>query len=262
VPAARPDTRCADRVAKEEHSQLNLLALGQRAGEAQRVVGALAAVGLVIDDHEDSHRLMVGHPQVCVIRRKRPSPPADARIRRAEPRKSREPVGMRDALTMDYERVARRALEDVCSGRDPAGIAEVYHPQFVDHVNALEYHGTDGARQSIALYRELFPDLRFVVDEQVSEGHRVASRWTLTGTHRGRRVRLGGIVISRFEDDKIVEDWACSDTLDLARQLGAWRSMLLLVKHHRLLRAGRSPVSNDAAAPTRAHGPNGAGRGR
>lgn len=144
---------------------------------------------------------------------------------------------MRNALAVDYEQVARRALEEVCSGRDPAGIAEVYSPQFVDHVNALEYHGTDGARRSVALYRELFPDLRFVVEEQVSEGNRVASRWTLTGTHRGRRVRLRGIVISRFEEGKIVEDWASSDTLELARQLGVRRSLLLLARHHRLLRS-------------------------
>ncbi len=144
---------------------------------------------------------------------------------------------MRHPLAVDNERVARRALEDVCSGRDRAGIAEVYHPQFVDHVNALEYHGTEGARQSVALYRELFPDLRFVVDEQLSEGDRVASRWTLTGTHRGRAIRLRGIVISRFEDGKIVEDWASSDTLELARQLGMWRSLLLVVKHRRRLRA-------------------------
>jgi predicted ester cyclase len=144
---------------------------------------------------------------------------------------------MSDAPAVNYGRVARRALEDVCSGRDPAGIPDVYHPEFVDHVNALEYHGTEGARQSVALYRELFPDLRFVVDEQVSQGDRVASRWTLTGTYRGRAVRLRGIVISRFEDGKIVEDWASSDTLELARQLGVWRSLLLLVKHHRLLRS-------------------------
>jgi predicted ester cyclase len=144
---------------------------------------------------------------------------------------------MRNAPAVDYEQVARRALEDVCSGQDPAGIAEVYHPRFVDHVNALEYHGTEGARQSVALYRELFPDLRIVVDDQVSEGDRVASRWTLTGTHRGRSVRLRGIVISHFEEGKIVEDWASSDTLGLARQLGVWRSLLLLVKHHRLLRS-------------------------
>lgn len=153
---------------------------------------------------------------------------------------------------MDYDQVARRALEDVCSGREPAGVTEVYHPQFVDHVNALEYRGIDGARQSVALYRELFPDLRFTVDEQVSEGNRVASRWTLTGTHRGRAVRLRGIVISRFEDGRIIEDWASSDTLELVRQLGVWRSLLLLGKHHRLLRAERPPVNADAVADTRA----------
>ncbi len=163
---------------------------------------------------------------------------------------------------MDYQQVARRALEDVCSGRDPAGIAEVYHPQFVDHVNALEYHGTEGARRSVALYRELFPDLRFVVDEQVSEGSRVASRWTLTGTHRGRPVRLRGIVISRFEDGKIIEDWASSDTLELARQLGVWRSLLLLGKHHRLIRAERSPVNAEAVAHTRAQTPDEPARDR
>jgi predicted ester cyclase len=132
--------------------------------------------------------------------------------------------------------VARRALEVACSGKDPGAIDECYSPAFVDHVNAMEYHGTDGARRSVALYLELFPDLEFVVDEQVIEAERVASRWTLHGTHRGRRVRLWGIVISRLEDGQIVEDWAASDSLDLVRQLGAWRSALLVVKHWRLLR--------------------------
>src|SRR5215213_3188354 len=132
---------------------------------------------------------------------------------------------------------ARRALEVACAGKEPGAIDEVYAETFVDHVNSMEYRGTDGARQSVALYLELFPDLEFVIDEQVTEGNRVASRWTLHGTHRGRRVELWGIVISRLEDGKIVEDWAASDSLSLVRQLGVWRSLLLLVSHYRLLRA-------------------------
>jgi predicted ester cyclase len=135
-----------------------------------------------------------------------------------------------------HRETARRALEEVCSGRDLAALEEVYSPLFVDHVNALEYHGTEGARRSVSLYLKLFPDLRFQVEEQVVERDRVASRWTLHGTHRGRRVQLRGIVISRFEDGKIVEDWAASDTMELARQLGVWRSLLLLLRHGRLLR--------------------------
>jgi predicted ester cyclase len=137
---------------------------------------------------------------------------------------------------MDEAQIARRALEEVCSGRDLNGIEEVYSPAFVDHVNAMEYRGTDGARRSVALYLALFPDLRFVVEEQVTEGDRVASRWTLHGTHRGRQVKLRGIVISRFEDGKIVEDWAASDTMEIPRQLGVWRSLLLVVKHRQLFR--------------------------
>ena len=140
------------------------------------------------------------------------------------------------ATQSDQTETARRALEEVCSGKDLGGIPDVYHPDFVDHVNALEYRGHEGAQRSVALYLELFPDLRFVVDEQVSEGDRVASRWTLYGTHRGRPVTLRGIVISRFQDGRIVEDWAASDTIEIVRQLGLWRSVLLFGKHHKLLR--------------------------
>ena len=133
--------------------------------------------------------------------------------------------------------VARRALEVACSGRDASAIADVYDTDFVDHVNGMEYRGVEGARRSVALYRELFPDLRFEVQEQVTEGDRVASRWVLTGTHKGREIRLWGIVISRLEDGKIVEDWAASDTFELARQLGARRSLALAFRHRGLLRA-------------------------
>jgi ubiquinone/menaquinone biosynthesis C-methylase UbiE/predicted ester cyclase len=142
---------------------------------------------------------------------------------------------MPTATAADQNETARRALEEVCSGRDLEGIASVYHPEFVDHVNRLTYRGHEGARRSVALYLELFPDLRFDVEEQVSEGDRVASRWTLRGTHRGRQVELRGIVISRFDDGRIIEDWAASDTLELVRQLGLRRSLQLAITHRKLV---------------------------
>jgi hypothetical protein len=49
-------------------------------------------------------------------------------------------------------------------------------------------------------------------------------------------VRLWGIVISRLEGGQIVDDWAATDSLDLLRQLGVRRSLLLVAKHWRLLR--------------------------
>jgi predicted ester cyclase len=145
-------------------------------------------------------------------------------------------VADNSTLSTDHTVIARRAIEEVCSGRKLEAVKEFYAPDFIDHVNALEYHGTEGARQSVALYLAVFPDLSFTVEDQVTEGNRVASRWTLQGTHRGRQVRLTGIVISRIENGKIVEDWAASDTLELARQLGVWRSLLLAVRRYKLLR--------------------------
>jgi predicted ester cyclase len=136
---------------------------------------------------------------------------------------------------------ARRAVEDVCSGRELDGIDCVYHPEFVDHVNRLTYRGHDGARRSIALYLALFPDLSFEVDDQVSEDDKVASRWTLRGTYRGRTTELRGIVISRFEDGRIIEDWAASDMAELARQLGPWRTLRLLVEHRKLILGKAEP---------------------
>src|SRR5947209_5790891 len=123
----------------------------------------------------------------------------------------------------DHRELARRAIEEVCARGDFAKAAQFYSERFHDHVNSLEYHGLEGVRQSVELYRSIFPDLEIKVEEQVVEGDRVASRWTARGTNRGRRVTLRGITISRFEDGKIVEDFGYSDTVDLLRQLGPVR---------------------------------------
>ena len=125
--------------------------------------------------------------------------------------------------------LARHALEQVCSGSDASAAVGVYSPELHDHVNASEYRGYDGIRRSLGLYQLVFSDgdLSIRVEDQVSEGERVASRWVAEGHNRGRPIRIWGIVISRIEDGEIVEDWAASDNLELIRQLGPWRILLL-----------------------------------
>jgi predicted ester cyclase len=132
--------------------------------------------------------------------------------------------------------VARKALEQVCARGDLELARECYAPDFVDHVNATELHGHEGIRRSTDLYRALFDDLQIRVVDQVSEGDRVASRWVMTGSNRGRRAELTGITISRIDDGRIVEDWSALDSLELLRQLGLARTLLAAP---RLLRASR-----------------------
>lgn len=129
----------------------------------------------------------------------------------------------------DRTELARHALEQVCSGSDASAAVGVYSPDFHDHINASEYRGYDGIRRSLGLYQLVFSDgdLRIRVEDQVSEGERVASRWVAEGHNRGRPVRLWGITISHIADGEIVEDWSASDNLDALRQLGVRRLLLL-----------------------------------
>ena len=126
---------------------------------------------------------------------------------------------------------AREALEQVCARGNLQRARELYAQDFVDHVNALDFHGQDGIARSVALYRAIFPDLEIRVLDQSTDGDRVTSRWTLHDTHKGRAVTLPGITISRFENGRIAEDWTVSDNLELLRRLGLRRGLALAARH-------------------------------
>jgi hypothetical protein len=142
----------------------------------------------------------------------------------------------------EHRALAQQALEWVCSNADPDAAVGVYSREFLDHVNARDYHGHEGIRRSLALYQLLFADgdLQIRVVDQVSEGDRVVSRWVAEGHNRGRQLHLWGITISHFADGEITEDWSASDNLDVLRQLGVRRGVLLGLDWLRTRRRGSS----------------------
>jgi len=131
---------------------------------------------------------------------------------------------------------AKGALERVCSGKGLDSASRYYSAEFVDHVNGLKFRGLEGVRQSVELYTKVLSDLSLVVEDQVTEGDRVTSRFVVSGTTLGKRVRFNGITISRFKDGVIVEDWSVTDTLGMLRQLGLWRSVLVSLRQRRALK--------------------------
>jgi len=142
-----------------------------------------------------------------------------------------------DIDAADLAAQARGALERVCSGKDLDPASRYYSPVFVDHVNDMEFHGLDGARRSVELYKSVLEELNVTVEEQLVDGDRVTSRFVVTGRAGKRRVRFNGITISRFENGRIVEDWSVTDTLSLLRQLGPWRSTWLGLRSWRTVKA-------------------------
>jgi ketosteroid isomerase-like protein len=93
-------------------------------------------------------------------------------------------------LKAENREVVRTGLEQVCARGDMALAPSCYAEDFVHHVGRLEYRGLEGVRHSTALYRALLDDLAFDVVDQAAEGDRVATRFLVIGSSRGRRVRL------------------------------------------------------------------------
>jgi steroid delta-isomerase-like uncharacterized protein len=75
-----------------------------------------------------------------------------------------------------------------------------------------------------------FPDAQIALEGSLGERDLVASRWTITGTHRGdfqgvpgtgRQVTISGTDFSRVVDGKIAEHWAQFDLIGVMQQIGA-----------------------------------------
>jgi predicted ester cyclase len=140
---------------------------------------------------------------------------------------------------------AREAIEIVCSG-DLSRLEEYYSPAFVDHVNDAVHLGHAGIYESAKLYYGIFDDFRFEVEEQVSEGNRVASRWVLHGTCRKRKIVLRGMTLSHVDESgHVIEDRGFADTFSLLRELGVYRALLLGLK----VLTGRVKVPKGESAP-------------
>ncbi len=104
-------------------------------------------------------------------------------------------------------------------------------PNWLDHDRAPEQPaGSAGYRWLLQRLKASFPDISFTEAELIAEGDRVATLWTLEGTHSeiyrdlaptGRRIKVSGIQIDRLEGGKVVESWNHSSSDGICAQLTA-----------------------------------------
>lgn len=95
----------------------------------------------------------------------------------------------------------------------------------------------DIAKEFGIIARTAFPDLQLTIEDMVSEGEKIAVRWTARGTHQGelkntkvgqisptgKHVAVSGMTILRLDRGKIVESWGVTDEATAFQQLGMLR---------------------------------------
>jgi steroid delta-isomerase-like uncharacterized protein len=89
-------------------------------------------------------------------------------------------------------------------------------------------HGRDMWRQGFEMIKRAFPDLQAYIEDIVAAQDKVAVRLRFRGTHcgeflgmaaTGRTVEYVSHEFYRIADGLIAEEWICSDTATLLRQL-------------------------------------------
>ena len=113
--------------------------------------------------------------------------------------------------------VRRRFGEHPILDDAQSDLSAVYSPDVILHGPGERFEGIEGIKQAAEQTRSAFSDIEFRVDEMnAREGDRVVTkiigRSRHTGAFQGAQptdkwVDVSGIVVSRLEDGRIVEEW-------------------------------------------------------
>jgi ketosteroid isomerase-like protein len=143
---------------------------------------------------------------------------------------------------MDNTAIVLRQHHELWS-KGHVGLAdELYAQDFIGHhPGEPDWSGPESVKLSVTTIREAFPDFAETVEDVVTAGDRVVTRFTSSGTHlgelsgvapTGRRMAMSEMAIFRLARGRIVEQWGQLDRLGMFRQLGVvpatWPPMELL----------------------------------
>jgi steroid delta-isomerase-like uncharacterized protein len=90
--------------------------------------------------------------------------------------------------------------------------------------------GPDGYLALLAMLRTGFPDIHWALEETITEGDRVAARFTMQGTHRGdffgtpptgKTISVRALNFYQIADGQIVREQGQPDLLGILQQIGA-----------------------------------------
>jgi steroid delta-isomerase-like uncharacterized protein len=133
-------------------------------------------------------------------------------------------------MSEDNKARIREFIDRVLTAGEVDATGDYFHDDMVEEVPfPAQGPGLDGLKETLTRIRQAFPDLHWSIEEQMAEGNNVLTRFIWSGTHQGeflgipatnRVVRVWGMVIDRFEGQKVKSTRILLDTLSLLQQLG------------------------------------------
>jgi steroid delta-isomerase-like uncharacterized protein len=148
-------------------------------------------------------------------------------IRKNEKNNYQKKTYMTSNMSEENKAIIRR-LADVWNKGDISVLDEIVAVDYIAHNPTGDVMGLEGFKKEAKMYRTVFPDLNFTIEDIVAEGDKVVTRWIARGTHKGelkgmaptnKKITITGININRFSGGKIIERWGYRDDLGMMQQL-------------------------------------------
>ena len=134
-------------------------------------------------------------------------------------------------MSIQHKLILRRFFEELFNQGNLAAAEEIISASYVNHNAAPgEGPGRTGLTQFVADLHRAFRDLNVTIEEQLVDGDKVTTRWTVTGIHQGefagipatgKAVAITAINIHRVVNGQIQEGWLNWDALAFLQQVGA-----------------------------------------
>ena len=119
------------------------------------------------------------------------------------------------------KRLVQRYWLEVVNEKKLDVIDKIFAPSYVLQDYSLcgteGPHGRDDLKKGLKNFRECYPDLRALIEEQIVEGNRVVTRYTTLGTNKNtnEHVQIRGINISHVDGGMITQAWNNWDAIHL-----------------------------------------------
>ena len=125
---------------------------------------------------------------------------------------------------------AQNFIEKGLNQKDMSAFEAYFSPDLIDHALPPGLpSGLEGRKMFGSALLAAFPDLHVHVEDLVTDGEKIVTRYSVHGTHKGelmgipptgKAVSIGGIAIDRFENGQSIEHWEFYDQMGMMQQLG------------------------------------------
>ena len=132
-------------------------------------------------------------------------------------------------MTEKHKKIARLISQKVVNEKDYAVIDEYLTDDYVYHgLGGMTADTPQGFKAAIEGFHAAIPDLRSEILDMVAEGDRLVLRFNFTGTHQGEflgfpasgaSLHFEGMIMRRFVDGKVAEDWDYFDFPTVVAQI-------------------------------------------